>query len=81
MTQVVTLPYFRKAFTDGEYIYMLVWGMSSLARFIGGIVHYHLRLPVKAKFTIALTVYISMSLLEALTIYGLLIGFILAAKV
>jgi MFS family permease len=64
MTQVVTLPYFRKAFTDGEYIYMLVWGMSSLARFIGGIVHYHLRLPVKAKFTIALTVYISMSLLE-----------------
>ena len=64
MTQVVTLPYFRKAFADGEYIYMLVWGMSSLARFIGGIVHYHLRLPVKAKFGIALTVYIALALLE-----------------
>ena len=64
MTQVVTLPYFRKAFAEGEYIYMLVWGMSSLARFIGGIVHYHLRLPVKAKFGIALTVYIALALLE-----------------
>ena len=31
MTGVVTLPWFRKNFADGEYIYMLVWGMSSLA--------------------------------------------------
>ena len=69
MTQVVTLPYFRKAFADGEYIYMLVWGMSSLARFIGGIVHYHLRLPVKAKFGIALTVYIALALLEGVYLF------------
>lgn len=64
MTGVVTLPYFRKVFENGEYVYMLVWGMSSLARFIGGIVHYHLSLPVNAKFTIAMTVYISLAFLE-----------------
>ena len=64
MTGVVTLPWFRKNFADGEYIYMLVWGMSSLARFIGGIVHYNLKLPVKAKFGIALSVYISLAFLE-----------------
>ena len=43
---------------------MLVWGMSSLARFLGGLAHYRFRLPVKAKFAIALTVYILISVLE-----------------
>lgn len=61
---VVTLPWFRKSFTDGEYVYMLVWGMSSLARFLGGLAHYRFRLPVKAKFAIALTVYAMISVLE-----------------
>ena len=64
MTGVVTLPWFRHTFADGEYVYMLVWGMSSLARFIGGIVHYNIRLPVRAKFAIAMTVYIALSFLE-----------------
>ena len=64
MTQVVTLPYFRRSFTDGEYMYMLVWGMSSLARFLGGAAHYRVRLPVEKKYAIAFTVYISLSLLE-----------------
>ena len=47
MTQVVTLPWFRGAFTDGEYVYMIVWGMSCLARFLGGAAHNKLRLPVE----------------------------------
>ena len=64
MTQVVTLPYFRRAFTDGEYMYMLVWGMSSLARFLGGAAHYRVRLPVEKKFAIAFFVYISIAVLE-----------------
>ncbi len=64
MTGVVTLPYFRSAFENGEYIYMLTWGMGSLARLIIGIVHYNVRMPVKAKYAIALTVYISLALLE-----------------
>ncbi len=64
MTQVVTLPWFRKSFNNGEYVYMLVWGMSSLARFMGGAAHYKLRLPVAKKFAIAYCVYIAISVLE-----------------
>ena len=64
MTSVVTLPYFRRTFADGEYMYMLVWGMSSLARFLGGAAHYRVRLPVEKKFAIAFAVYVSLSLLE-----------------
>ena len=64
MTQVVTLPYFRRTFTDGEYMYMLVWGMSSLARFLGGAAHYRVRLPVEKKFAIAFFVYICLAVLE-----------------
>jgi len=64
MIGVVTLPYFRKAFENGEFTYMLVWGMSTLARFIGGIVHYNLKLPVKYKFAIAMGVYVAINILE-----------------
>ena len=64
MTGVVTLPYFRNTFENGEYVYMLTWGMCSAARFLGGIVHYHLKLPEKAKYGIALIVYISIAALE-----------------
>ena len=64
MTGVVTLPYFRSTFENGEYVYMLTWGMCSVARFLGGIVHYNFKLPEKAKYAIALTVYISIAALE-----------------
>ena len=64
MTEVVTLPWFRGQFADGEYVFALTWGMASLARFIGGLVHYNIRLPEKAKYAIALTVYISIAVLE-----------------
>ena len=64
MTGVVTLPCFRGAFPDGEYIYMLVWGSSSLARFLGGLIHYRWKLPAECRFRVALLVYITLSLLE-----------------
>lgn len=64
MTNTVTLPYFRKAFPDGEYLYTLTWGMSSLARFLIGIVHYNVRLPVRMKYSIALGVYVGLAVLE-----------------
>ena len=64
MTEVVTLPWFRTHYADGEYVFALTWGMSSLARFIGGLVHYNLKLPAKAKYGIALAVYISIAVLE-----------------
>ncbi len=63
-SEVVTLPYFRKTFANGEYVFMLTWGMASLARCVGGLVHYRIKLPPRAKFAIALTVYISIAVLE-----------------
>ncbi len=64
MTGVVTLPWFRKAFTNGEYTYMMVWGASTVARFIGCVAHYYFKLPAKAKYAIALVVYISINVFE-----------------
>ena len=64
VTEVVTLPYFRRTFPAGEYVYMLTWGMAALARFLGGIVHYRVRLPERRKYAIAMTVYIALAFLE-----------------
>lgn len=65
----LTLPYFKSSFADGEYIYMLVWGMAAVGRGIGGLIHYKVRLPVQRKFTIALFVYMAISLLEGSYFY------------
>lgn len=60
----VTLPYFKDTFKNGEYIYTLVWGMSSVGRAIGGGIHYKLKLPQDKKYSIAFTVYILLAVLE-----------------
>lgn len=65
----VTLPYFKKTFSNGEYIYMLVWGMSSVGRAIGGGIHYKVKIKAGIKYTIALAVYIVISLLEGVYLY------------
>lgn len=68
--QTLYLPYFKSTFTNGEYIFMLVFGMSSVGRAIGGGLHYKLHLPKEKKFAIALTVYITISLLEGTYLYA-----------
>lgn len=77
MTGVVTLPYFRRAFPNGEFVFMLVWGTSCVARCLGGLVHYRLKLPVKAKFSIAMASYVLTSLLEGTYLFfpvGVMMG-------
>ena len=69
MTEVVTLPYFRSTFQNGEYVFMLTWGMASAARFIGGLLHYRFQLPEKARYGIALAVYIAISVLEGIYLF------------
>ena len=65
----MTLPYFRNAFKDGEYIYMIVWGCGSLARAFGGVFHYTHALPTEKKYKIAFFVYISISVLGAVYLF------------
>lgn len=68
-TQTLDLPYFKGRFENGEYLFMLVWGMASVGRAIGGGVHYKLHLPKGKKYTIALWVYIIISVLEGTYLY------------
>ncbi|MBQ6369859.1 MAG: MFS transporter [Parasporobacterium sp.] len=69
VSSVITLPYFKNSFENGEYIYMIVWGMSLLGRAIGGGIHYRLKIPVRIKYRIALTVYIAISVFEAVYLF------------
>jgi MFS family permease len=68
-SSVITLPYFKGNFENGEYIYMLVWGMALVGRAVGGGIHYRVKLPAKAKYVIALMVYIVISVIEGSYLY------------
>ena len=68
-SQVITLPYFKSTFDNGEYVYMLVWGMMVVGRTVGGLVHYKVQLPTHRKYAIALTVYVLISVLEGTYLY------------
>ena len=68
-SSVITLPFFKGNFENGEYVYMVVWGMALVGRAVGGIIHYRLKLPVHLKYAIALAVYVLTSLLEGFYLY------------
>lgn len=65
----MVLPYFKLNFDYGEYVYMFTMGWMMVGRLIGGAVHYRLNLPVNKKFSIALTVYISLALVDGIMLY------------
>ena len=69
VSSVITLPYFKGTFDNGEYIYMVVWGMALIGRAIGGGVHYKLKIPSHLRYGIALAVYIAISLFEAFYLF------------
>lgn len=66
---VLTLPYFKSVYKNGEYIFMIVWGMAMLGRLIGGSLYYKLKYPDTKKFQVALFVYIAMCAIEGLYLY------------
>lgn len=68
-SQVITLPWFKGTFDNGEYLFMLVSIFSVIGRSLGGIIHYKIQLPAEKKFRIALFVYISISIVEAFYLY------------
>ena len=65
VNSVLQVPYFRRTFENGEYVYMLVMAWAVLGRFIGGTIYYKFQMPTRYKFTIAFCVYISISLIES----------------
>ena len=68
-SQVITLPWFKGSFENGEYLYMFVSLFSVAGRSIGGFIHYLIKLPAAKKFSIALFVYVTIALIEAFYLY------------
>lgn len=68
-SNVITLPYFKDSFENGEYVYTLVWGTLLLGRALGGMVHYKIKYPTQRKFTIAICVYVTVACLEGTYLY------------
>lgn len=66
---VITLPYFKNTFTNGEYIYMMVWGCAVVGRTIGGGIHYKTAIPSEKRYTLALALYIFNSLAEGFYLF------------
>lgn len=68
-SQVITLPWFKSGFENGEYLFMFVSIFSVIGRSLGGLIHYKIQLPAQKKFAIALFVYVSIALVEAFYLY------------
>ena len=69
VSSVIVLPYFRKAFPNGEYWFMAVMAFSLAGRAIGGMIHYRMKIPARYRYGIALAVYIIISLCEGTYLY------------
>ena len=61
---VITLPYFKGTFENGEWLYMTVWGFSVAGRAIGGLLQYKIKYPAAIKYAVALAVYCIINVLE-----------------
>ena len=66
---VATLPYFKNTFTNGEYVYMLVWGCAVIGRATGGGIHYKKTIPAEKRYAIALAIYIFNSLADGFYLF------------
>lgn len=65
----IVLPYFKLNYQNGEYIYMLTMGWTTIGRLIGGGVHYKVKYPTDKKFMIAIVVYVCVSVIEGTMLY------------
>ena len=66
---VITLPYFKGAFENGEWVYMTTWGFSVLGRAIGGVLQYKIKYPAAIKYAVAFAVYCIINVLEGSYLY------------
>ncbi|MDO5337343.1 MAG: MFS transporter [Eubacteriales bacterium] len=65
----IILPYFKLNFDNGEYLYMLTMGWSTVGRMIGGAIHYKIKYPTDKKFAIAMFVYACISIIDGTVLY------------
>jgi len=63
-SQSLWLPFFRNSPHLGVMMYTFVMIAGVLGRFIGGLIQYRIDLPVKKKFMIAISVYVTFCIIE-----------------
>jgi len=63
-SHTLLLPFFTNTPHLGVMLYTVVIGAGALGRMIGGVIQYRLELPANRKFTIAIFVYITFSIIE-----------------
>jgi len=66
---VITLPYLKKTFENGEFIYMMVWGCAVVGRSIGGCIHYKTKVPAAKRYSLAFALYIFNALAEGFYLF------------
>lgn len=64
VSQVVGLPYMKETYANGVFYYSLLGLFSVSGRSLMAFVYYRKKIPPQMKFTIALCVYFSISILE-----------------
>ncbi len=66
---VITLPYFKDTFANGEWVYMTTWGFGVLGRAVGGLLQYKIKYPAAIKYGVALGVYCIIDVLAGSYLY------------
>ena len=69
VSSVITLPYFKNTFPNGEYWFMAVMAFMLIGRAVGGMIHYRKEIPSRYRYGIALAVYIIISLCEGFYLF------------
>lgn len=66
---VLLLPFFKKGYVNGEYIYMYVMFFMVVGRVLGGSINYKMKIAKEKKYKIAVIVYITISALEGMLLF------------
>ena len=69
VSTVITLPYFKYTFQNGEYWYMFVMGFSLAGRALGGMVYYRKSIPAGYRYGAALAGYVLINILEGIFLF------------
>lgn len=66
---VVMLPFFKTTPGLTVTMYTIVMGMSTVGRLVGGLIHYRFKYPAHRKFSIAVFVYLAISVLDGVLLF------------
>ncbi len=69
VSEVITLPWFKSEYMNGEYVYMYVFGILLIGRVLGGAFLYRVRFNKNKKIYIAIISFALAAMLEGIYLY------------